>query len=160
MSAHFLQWSSLNISHSCAHFSHIVAQIAQCAIENPPLIDIIAADIWHIMAHSTKILTQFFLAFRSGSFKHALKHSKHACAHFEQASIHACISSVLFVTIPIKTILLVFFILHGYYSRKLNLLCSHRPRETHLGWSPSRENLLSRRSGDWLWLCSSRGTAY
>jgi hypothetical protein len=43
----------------------------QCSPENCPFIDIIATDIWHIIAHSTNELMQFFLALRSGSFRQA-----------------------------------------------------------------------------------------
>ncbi len=72
--AHCLQCSSLNISHSVAHLAQIVAQSLKCSFTNCESIAIIDDDIWHICAHSTKMLIQFFLALTSASFKHALKH--------------------------------------------------------------------------------------
>jgi hypothetical protein len=75
ISAHFVQCLSSKCAHSSAHIVQICAQSRQCCVENLPSIDIIAAEVWHIMAHSISMLMHFVLFSTSGSFKHSLKHS-------------------------------------------------------------------------------------
>lgn len=79
--AHFVQWSSLNIPHSCAHSLQIVSHNLHKSIACFASFDINYAASLQIHAHSLKVAMQFFLLFTSGSLRHRVIHSIQACAH-------------------------------------------------------------------------------
>lgn len=86
-SAHCLQWVSWNFAHSAPHASQIVAHKLQICLAYA----LSRAINWAAKAQksmqSLSRLIQWILACTSGSFKHEVKHSSHACIHLLQASI-------------------------------------------------------------------------
>lgn len=77
-SAHFVQCSSLNIAHSEAHFSQMVAQSLQRSFENWASEDMKQAASLQMPAHSFNMPIHFTRVCTSGSFRQSMKHSLHA----------------------------------------------------------------------------------